>query len=141
MVKIGEREFDKTYVHHERWPTRCGLFGAENLRSRADTRVALVKGNWVCLGRALLHEGEQFNRKMGYRIALGRALYAYGLLFEGKRSRRFHPKPNGPDHWAISFGSPVELEELIRDQVYFGKERPEKAPKDNAPEPRGEDAP
>lgn len=65
QLDVVKQGFDRIQVKH----LRSATYQA--------THVGLVKGDKVFVGIAKCHKTDQFNKKMGIKIALGRAIHAW----------------------------------------------------------------
>ena len=55
--------------------------------TKKSCEVMVVDGLKVYVGSSKCHDNDQFNRKLGRAIALGRAMHAYNVLNNGKNPR------------------------------------------------------
>ena len=91
--------------------------------------IALVDGLNVYLGLSICHENDSFNRKLGRKIALGRAEFAFKLA-KGEKNQRKR-KAYRADEFKIplyqseTFDDVVKLDEFIID--FLPKRRTQEA--------------
>ena len=122
MPKLNDVEFDRIVLKHhnkpyaDHWKLDQGQLGYVGYRA---PHAALVKGGVVYVGVAKTNPKDQFNRKLGRKIALGRAFFEYQ-----RQNGLVGPRPatrtsRGFTQWAKKFSTPEELSAILGDDVFL----------------------
>lgn len=103
QAEVLKQHFDKVVLKHY----TTGLY--------KGTKAALVKGNQVFLGTSLCVQEDQFNRRVGRLIALGRALHAYQVS-----TGQTHGRKSLKHTQVLVATSPENIEEILTAQIFNG---------------------
>lgn len=102
-------QFDKVVVKHHK--TEGSLYRA--------THAALVKGTTVYIGVSICDEEDQFNRRVGKAIALGRAFYGYGVNNYSIQPRSIRVTHTAPYLERIEAKSQEEVEKILDEKIFL----------------------